>query len=268
MTGHASAATGSGELKGKVALITGSTQGLGAGIARVFARHGARIVISGRNRERGETVARSLPDALFVPADLMQIEDCQRLVEAAVAHFGQLDILVNSAGDTDRSTLDNFTPELFERQFLTNVRAPLILSQAAVPHLRRTHGVIINIGSVNAYVGGESLLVYAATKGALMTASKNMAQALRNDRVRVQCLNIGWIETDGEYAVLAREGRPPDFIERAGKKMPLQRLIQPEEIGEACLFFASNRGIPFSGAAIDLEQYTVGALYSPALEDL
>lgn len=258
----------SGQLQGKVALITGSTQGLGAGIARVFAREGARVVVSGRNRERGEAMARSLPDAFFQPADLMQVDDCRRLVQAAVDRYGRLDILVNSAGDTDRSTLDSFTPELFERQFLTNVRAPLLLSQAAVPHLRQTTGIIINIGSINAHVGGESLLVYSATKGALMTASKNLAQALRNARVRVLCLNIGWTETDGEYAVLAREGRPPDFLARASQKMPLKRLLQPDEIGETCLFFASDRGAAFSGAAIDLEQYTVGALYTPALEDL
>lgn len=258
----------SGLLQGKVALVTGSTQGLGAGIARVFAREGARLMISGRNRERGEAVATSLPDALFEQADLTSVDDCRRLVQATVERMGRLDILINSAGDTDRSVLGNFTPELFDRQFHTNVRAPLLLAQAAVPHLRKTTGVIVNIGSINAYVGGESLLVYSATKGALMTASKNLAYALRNDRVRVHCLNIGWIETDGEYAVLAREGRPPDFIQRAGKKMPLQRLIQPEEIGEACVFFVTDRSVPFTGATIDLEQYTVGALYSPALEDL
>jgi NAD(P)-dependent dehydrogenase (short-subunit alcohol dehydrogenase family) len=258
---------GKGELNGKVALVTGSTQGLGAGIARCLARAGARVVLSGRNRERGENVARSLGEAVFEPADLSVVDDCARLVDKAVGHWGRLDILVNSAGDTDRSRLETFTPELFDRQFHTNVRAPLLLAQAAVPHLKKNTGVIINIGSVNAYVGGESLLVYSATKGALMTASKNMAQALRNERVRVHCLNVGWVDTDGERVILAKEGKSPDFIERAGKRMPVGRLLQPEEIGQMCLFLAAPRGAVFSGAVIDLEQHAIGAHHSVAFED-
>jgi NAD(P)-dependent dehydrogenase (short-subunit alcohol dehydrogenase family) len=256
------------ELYGKVALVTGSTQGLGAGIARCLVRAGARVVLTGRNRERGNAMARELGEAVFEPADLSQVDDCARLVDKAAEHWGRLDILVNSAGDTDRSQLDTFTPELFDRQFHTNVRAPLLLAKAAVPHLKKNTGVIINIGSVNAYVGGETLLVYSATKGALMTASKNMAQALRNERVRVHCLNIGWVETEGERTVLAKEGKPADFIERAGKKLPVGRLLLPQEIGEVCLFLASDRGAVFSGSVIDLEQHPIGAHHSVAFENL
>ncbi len=256
-------------LEGKVALVTGSTQGLGAAIARALAEAGARLVITGRNQERGQAVARTLPgEALFVPAELERGDDCRRLVATAVECFGRLDILVNSAGNTERSRLETFTEALFDRQFKTNVQAPLLLAQAAVPHLRQHTGVVINIGSVNAYVGGETLLVYSASKAALVTASRNLAQALRNERVRVHCLNIGWVDTDGERAVNAGEGRPADFIDRAGQKMPLGRLLQPSEIAEVCLFLASDRAAAFSGAVIDLEQHTIGAHQSVAFEDV
>ena len=229
---------------------------------------GARVVLTGRNRQRGNALARELGEAVFEPADLSQVEDCARLVGKAAEHWGRLDILINSAGDTDRSQLDTFTPELFDRQFHTNVRAPLLLAQAAVPHLKKNTGVIINIGSVNAYIGGETLLVYSATKGALMTASKNLANVLRNDRVRVHCLNIGWVDTDGERTVLAKEGKPADFIERAGKKLPVGRLLIPNDIAEVCRFLASDRGAIFSGTVIDLEQHPVGTLQSLAFENI
>lgn len=252
------------ELDGRVAVITGSTQGLGRAIARLFVRQGARVVLSGRQRALGEALAAELgAPAIYVPTDLAKVDDCRGLVDAAVRTFGGVDVLVNSAGNTSRAGIEELTPEFFDLQVAVNLRAPLLLSQAALPSLRARGGVIINIGSVNAYVGGKNLLVYSATKGALMTASRNLANALAWSRVRVFCLNVGWMETEGEYAVLAAEGLPADFIAREGAKMPLGRLIQPEEIAEACLFLCSERAKAFTGAVIDLEQFPLGALTYP-----
>jgi NAD(P)-dependent dehydrogenase (short-subunit alcohol dehydrogenase family) len=135
-----------------------------------------------------------------------------------------------------------------------------LLAQAALPSLQARTGVIINIGSVNAYVGLPNLLVYSATKGALMTASKNMANALSRSRVRIFCLNVGWMDTEGERDVLAREGLDPGFIEREEKSLPVGRLIAPEEVADVCLFLASEKTAAFSGAVIDLEQFPLGAL--------
>ncbi len=253
-----------GILQGKVALVTGSTQGLGAGIARAFAREGAKVVITGRNLAKGRAVADALgPDALFHAADLGKVEDCRALVDFALKTHGGVDILVNSAADTWRSTLESFTPEQFDQQFHLNVRAPLLLAQGTVPSLSARKGVIINIASVNAYIGLPNLLVYASTKGALMTASKNLANALVFARVRVFCLNVGWVDSDGERQIIAREGRDPDFLDRMGKQAPIGRLLRPDDVAEACLFLASEKAAAFSGAVIDLEQFPLGALNYP-----
>ena len=252
------------DLDGKVALITGSTQGLGAAIARRFVAEGGQVVISGRTREHGEAIAAELgAAAIYHRTDLAKVDDCRAVVQAALRAFGGIDVVVNSAATTARSTLENFTPELFDRQFAINVRGPLLVIQSALASLRERGGTVINIGSVNAYLGGSNLLVYSATKGALMTASRNMANALLSPRVRVFCLNVGWMDSDGERAVLAEEGLPPDFIEREGKKMPIGRLLAPAEVAEVCFFLASPRSQAFSGAVIDLEQFPLGALSYP-----
>jgi NAD(P)-dependent dehydrogenase (short-subunit alcohol dehydrogenase family) len=251
----------SGELDGKVAIVTGSTQGLGAGIARYFAKNGAKVVLSGRNQKNGDAVAASLGAdvALFHRTDLTRAQDCEALVDAALRRFGGVDIIVNSAADTSRSDLKTFTVEHFDRLFAINVRAPLVIAQRALPSLRERSGTIINIGSVNSYVGLPHLLVYSATKGALVTLSKNLANALQHTRVRVFCLNIGWVDTEGERAILAVEGRPADFMQEGAKHLPMKRLMVPQDIAEMCLFLASPRSVAFSGAVMDLAQAPIGA---------
>jgi len=257
----------SGQMAGKVAVVTGSTQGLGAAVARLFVREGARVVLSGRSRKNGEALGRELgPAAVYQETDLSRAEDCKTLIEAALRAFGGIDVLVNSAADTNRSTVRDFTPEQFDRQFHVNLRAPLLLAQAALPSLKERRGVIINVGSVNAYMGEPRLLVYAATKGALQTASKNLANVLKYERVRVFCLNVGWMDTEGERAMMAKLGHPSDFLDEAGKTWPLGRQMKPEEVAEACLFFASDRASAFSGAVVELEQFPVGPLGHPSLD--
>lgn len=254
-----------GELSGKAAVVTGSTQGLGAAIARAFVREGARVVLSGRSNEKGEALARELaPNAVFQPTDLRKVEDCRALVARAREAFGPIDVLVNSAATSARSTVETFTPESFDEVVHTNLRAPLLLAQAALPDLVTRGGSIVNIGSINAYMGEPSLLVYAATKGALQTASRNLAHTLKHERVRVYCLNCGWIDTDGERAMMASLGHPPDFIETHGKLFPLGRILKPEEVAEVVVFLASDRAAPFSGQVIELEQFPTGPLGLPA----
>ncbi len=248
------------QLEGKVAIITGSTQGLGAAIARLYVSEGAKVVVTGRSREQGEAVAAKLGKAaIFQPSDLTRVEDCHALVDATVKAFGAVDILVNSAADTSRSNLETFTVDQFDRLFHINLRAPLLIAQRALPHLRKDNGAIINIGSVNSYMGLPNLLIYSATKGALMAVTKNLSNALQRARVRVYDLNVGWMDTEGERAILAKEGKPGDFVETAGKVMPLGRLLKPEEIADVCLLLASSKSAAFSGAVIDLEQFPVGA---------
>jgi NAD(P)-dependent dehydrogenase (short-subunit alcohol dehydrogenase family) len=253
-----------GELVGKVALVTGSAIGLGAAIARRLAREGARVVVTGLPEERGRALVEELgARAVFIPADLTDVEQTQLLARRAIETCGGLDILVNNAAVSERAEVTDVTPALFDRHFHVIVRAPLLLVREALPSLRAREGVVINIGSVNAAVGWQNLVVYAAAKGALVTASKNLANALKYTRVRVHCLNPGWIDTEGERAAMQRLGHPSDFLEREGERLPLGRLLRPEEIAEAAAFFASPRAAAFSGAVIELEQFPIGALCHP-----
>ena len=252
----------------KVALVTGSCIGLGAAIARKLAADGARVVVTGLPAERGQALAAELPhQAVFLPADLRSAEETSALARKAVEICGGIDILVNNAAVSARATLDAVTPELFDTQFHIIVRAPLLLAQAALPSLKERKGVVINIGSVNAAIGWPDLIVYSAAKGALVTASKNMANAFQHARVRVYCLNPGWIDTEGERNLMAKLGHPPDFLDREGEKFPLGRLMKPEEVAEVVGFFASGKAAAFSGAVIELEQFPLGCLHPPMEKD-
>ena len=251
-------------LKGKVAVVTGSTQGLGAAIATLYVKEGARVVLSGRSAKNGAALAKKLGrNAYYQETDLARVEDCRRLIDVAMEKFGGIDVLVNCAADTSRSTVDDFTPEFFDRQVAVNLRAPLLLAQHAVASLRRRKGVILNIGSVNAFMGEPRLLVYASTKGALQTASRNLAHVLKFDRVRVYCLNVGWMDSEGERTMMKRLGHAADFIDKEGKGWPLGRILKPSEVAEVALFLASDKAAAFSGQVIELEQFPTGPLGPP-----
>ena len=251
-------------LAGKVAVVTGSTQGLGAAIATLYVKEGAKVVLTGRSAADGKAVAKRLGrNAIFEETDLVRVDDCRRLIDVAIKRFGKVDILVNNAVDATRTTIDDVTPEIFDGIFALNLRAPLLLAQHAIKSLRKGRGAIINIGSINAFMGEPRLLVYAASKGALVTASRNLANYLKFDRVRVYCVNCGWMDTEGERAMMKHLGHPPDFIDRAGKGWPLGRILKPSEVAEVALFLASERAAPFSGQVIELEQFPTGTLSAP-----
>jgi NAD(P)-dependent dehydrogenase (short-subunit alcohol dehydrogenase family) len=251
-------------LSGKVAVVTGSTQGLGAAIATLYVKEGAKVVLTGRSAADGKAVAKRLGrNAIFEETDLVRVDDCRRLIDVAIKRFGKVDILVNNAVDATRATVDDVTPEIFDGIFALNLRAPLLLAHHAIKSLRKGRGVIINIGSINAFMGEPRLLVYAASKGALQTASRNLANYLKFDRVRVYCVNCGWMDTEGERAMMKHLGHPADFIDRVGKGWPLGRILKPFEVAEVALFLASERAAPFSGQVIELEQFPTGTLSAP-----
>src|SRR5579871_459342 len=176
-------------LAGKVAIVTGGTQGLGEAIARLFAARGAGgLVICGRNAANGEKVAKSLSDAgcptVFVKADLAKVADCRAIVAAADKRFGRVDALVNAAGLTDRGTIFDTTEERFNEIFDVNVRAPFFLIQETVKVMRREKiaGSIVNIQSMSAHGGQAFIAAYCSSKGALATLTRNVAHALLKHR--------------------------------------------------------------------------------------
>ena len=249
----------------KVCLISGSTSGIGRGIAEHFARRGARIVVHGRNASRGALVVKKIRetggDAIFVEADLADEASCRALVTQAVTHYGQLDVLVNNAADTSRGTIESTSMALFDAILSSNLRAPFILMQEAVTHMKgRRSGSIVNIGSVNAYIGEPKLCAYSVSKGGLMTLTKNAASYLNQYRIRVNQINVGWTLTEGEDRVKREgEGLGADWLEQAVKTRPFGRLLQPQDIAYAAAYFASEESACVTGTVMDLEQYPVGA---------
>jgi NAD(P)-dependent dehydrogenase (short-subunit alcohol dehydrogenase family) len=250
----------------KVAVITGSTSGIGRGIAEHFAALGSHVLVHGLNRSDGlETVRRVKAagrDAEFFEGDLTEEEVCRTLVRSAVGRFGGLDILVNNAADTGRGDLEHIPLALWDRIMAVNLRAPFILLQESIPHMRaRGGGSVVNIGSILAYVGEPKLGAYSVSKGGLMTFTKNAAALLNRDRIRVNQINVGWTLTEGERRVKReQEGKGEEWIEQAIATRPFGRLLAPRDIAYAAAYFASSESECVTGSVLDLEQYPAGAL--------
>jgi NAD(P)-dependent dehydrogenase (short-subunit alcohol dehydrogenase family) len=244
-------------LKDKVVLVTGSTTGIGESIARLCVEHGAKVLIHGRDAKRGQTVADSMGgNAVLHVDDLADPASGERLVGAALKAFGKLDSVVNNAAWVVRSDLNSTTVELFDGVIATNIRGPLFLIKAAVPHLRETKGTVLNIGSFNAYCGENNLLAYSISKGGLMTMSRNLADALSRTGVRVNHFNVGWVLTPNEYHYKIADGMPADWPDNVAPiSAPSGRLMKPEEIAQAAIYWISDESKPITGSVVDLEQY-------------
>lgn len=261
-----------GDLKGKTAIITGGTQGLGAAIANLFAERGATgIVTCGRNVENGERVASEITGKFdcpvhFVKADLAKVQDCQNVVQSAEQLLGSIDILVNAAALTDRGTILDTPPELYDRIMAVNLRAPFYLMQDTVKVMRKkkTDGAIINIISMSSLAGQSFVSAYCASKGGLATLTKNTAFALLRDRIRVNGLNIGWMASDGEDAIQKSYHDAPDnWLENAASQQPFGRLIDPTEVARAVAFLASTESGLMTGSVINYDQSVWGAYDTP-----
>ena len=257
---------------GKVAVVTGGTQGLGVAIARLFAERGAAgLVLCGRSRDKGEARAASIEAAtgcrtVFVPADLARADQCPPVIDAADAQFGRLDILVNAAGSTSRGGILDTTPDLFDHVFAVNVRAPFFLMQHAIAMMRRdgVQGAIVNIGSMSSRGGQPFLAAYSASKGALATLTRNTAYAVLRNRIRVNGLDIGWMASEGEDQIQRRfHGAPDDWLEQASAAQPFGRLIDPDEVARACAYLASGESGLMTGSVINFDQSIWGAYESP-----
>jgi NAD(P)-dependent dehydrogenase (short-subunit alcohol dehydrogenase family) len=256
------------QLEGKIAVVTGGTQGLGATIARLFAERGATgIVICGRSRDKGEAKAREIQDAfgtrvVFVPADLGRVEDCRAVIAKANEEFGRVDALVNAAAITDRGTILDTSPELFDAMFAVNVRGPFFLMQDAIKLMRRDkiEGTIVNICSMAGKAGQPFIAAYCASKGALATLTQNTAYAVLRNRIRVNGLNIGWMASEGEDRIQrAYHGGNPNWLAEAAARQPFGRLIDPHEVARAVVFLSSDESGLMTGSMVNYDQSIWGA---------
>jgi NAD(P)-dependent dehydrogenase (short-subunit alcohol dehydrogenase family) len=256
-----------GLLDDKVVFVSGGTQGVGAGIARTAAREGATVVVTGRTRSTGDALVSELSDrgatALFVPCDVVDLDQVNAAVTTALETYGRIDCLVNSAGLTNRGTLVDTTPELFDAHIAVNLRAPFFLMQAVVRALLEAGrpGTIVNVISSSEHGGQPFLAPYVAAKAGLAGLTRNAAHAHRWDRIRINGLNIGWTATEGEDRT-QREFHDADdgWLERAAKGQPMGKLGQVDEIADFVVFLLSDRSGVVTGSVIDWDQIVFGGL--------
>ena len=252
-------------LDGKVVLINGGTQGVGAATARAAVREGAQVVVTGRRPDAGKRFAAELEtlggDVRFVQTDMADPDQARRSVTRTVEEFGRIDGLCNAAGTTARGTLLNTTPELFDTHIAVNLRGPFFAMQAAVSDMieRGTAGSIVNIVSIAAHGGQGYLAPYVAAKAGLAGLTRNAAYAHRWDRIRINGLNIGWTESEGETQTQRRfHDAGEDWAAAAASKVPMGKLGQPDEIAEIVVLLLSPRSGVVTGSVIDWDQIVIG----------
>ena len=230
---------GAGKLQGKVAIITGGDSGIGRAVAIAFAREGADISILYLNEHRDaeETVRLVEKEGrrcLALSGDVGTVDYCRDSVNRTLREFGHVDILVNNAAEQHpQDSIDKITPEQLERTFRTNIFSFFYMTQAALPHLREG-GTIINTTSVTAYKGSAHLLDYSSTKGAIVSFTRSLSQALAEKHIRVNAVAPGPIWTP-----LIPSTFPSDKVETFGSDVPLKRAGQPEEVAPSYVFLAS-----------------------------
>lgn len=248
-------------LKGKVALVTGASKGIGAGIARELGKRGAAVAVNYlKDRAAADKVVAQIQEsggkAIAVRANLADVASAEPLIETVASQLGLIDILVNNCGIYEFATLEQITPDHFRKQFDVNVLGLLMVTQAALNRFNPAGGSIINIGSNVARTGAPQLLVYGATKGAVNVITGALAKQLGPRNIRVNALNPGMIETEGVHAIGAMGS---DFHKNVEKSTPLGgRIGQPRDIGQVAAFLASTDAGWLTGQAI----YADGGLVS------
>lgn len=253
-------------LAGKVVLVSGGTQGLGAATARTAARCGAAaVVVTGRRPEVAEGLVDELDalgtEPLVIRADVSVVDQAVASVAETISAFGRVDCVVNAAALTDRGTLVDTTPDMFDAHVATNLRGPFFIMQAAVRDMlrREAAGTIVNVISISAHTGSAILAPYAASKGGLASLTRNAAHAHRRDRIRVNGLNIGWTATEGEDATQRRfHGAQDGWLEEAGRELPAGRLGDPDEIADMIVYLLSDGSGVVTGSVIDWDQTVMG----------
>jgi NAD(P)-dependent dehydrogenase (short-subunit alcohol dehydrogenase family) len=246
----------------QVVVVTGAASGIGAAIARGLAAEGVGgLLLTDRDATGLDRVAADLAVPVkAVVADLIDSAAPASIAGAASAHFGRIDGLVNAAGLTTRGSFVTGTPEIWDQLFAINARAGFLLMQAAIADMqgRNAAGSIVNILSMNAHCGIPELAIYAGSKGAMVTLTRNAAHAHMADRIRVNGINLGWVATETEHRIQSAL-LGPDWEAKVAAAEPLGRLVTAEECARLAAFLLSDASVPMSGAIIDFEQRVAGA---------
>ena len=246
-------------LQNKVIIVTGSTTGIGKAIALRCVAEGASVVMDGLEEGWGNSVIAELGEdkAVLHIEDISQEGAPQRLVDLAIKSFGKLDAIVNNAAMVVSSNIHTTDKSFIQRVLEINTIAPFELIKAGLSFLTEQHGCVLNIGSVNAWSGEPNLLAYSISKGALMTMTRNLGDTLhRENGVRVNQINPGWVLTETEKQRKKDHGLSEDWYkDLPSVYAPAGRILWPEEIAAAAVYWLADESGPISGQVVDLEQH-------------
>ncbi|HEX7014626.1 MAG TPA: SDR family oxidoreductase [Cyclobacteriaceae bacterium] len=246
-------------LENKVIIVTGSTTGIGKAIALRCVTEGAQVVITGLEEDLGNAVIREIPRGKGVlhVRDITAEGAAAEIIDVALRAFGRIDAVVNNAAAVVSSDIRTTDAAFLRKVLEVNTVAPFNLIRSALPYLEKSGGCVLNIGSVNAYSGEPGLLAYSISKGALMTMTRNLGDALnRTHGVRVNQINPGWVLTEREVERKRAHGLPDDwYTALPDVYAPSGRILKPEEIAAAAVYWLSDECGPVSGQIVDLEQY-------------
>lgn len=246
-------------LKDKVIFITGSFSGIGKAIAEECLKEGAKVVLHGKEETDRNGWEHELDNeyTMAVIGDLMDPKFPASAINMIIDRYGKLDAVVNNAALIVASSLEDTDLGLFRNVLEVNALAPFAIIKEALPHLQVTKGNVLNIGSVNAYAGEPTLLPYSVSKGALMTLTRNLGDTLhRKYGIRVNQINPGWVLTDKEVDRKREHGLPDDWFTKISPMYaPSNRLISPQEIAFAAVYWLSDFCGPISGQVVELEQH-------------
>jgi len=239
-------------LQGKVAVVTGASKGIGAGIAKALGAAGASVVVNYASDKQG--AEKAVADikakggkAVAVQGDVSKTEDVKHLFQETAKAFGKLDVLVNNAGVYKFAPLEQITAEEYQRQFNTNVLGPLQATREAISLFGPEGGSVINISSIVSRMGIPGSAVYAGTKGALDTITQVLASELGPRKIRVNSINPGMVESEGTHSAGFIGS---DFQKNVEAQAPLGRIGQPEDVAKVAVFLASDESSWLTGERI------------------
>jgi NAD(P)-dependent dehydrogenase (short-subunit alcohol dehydrogenase family) len=240
-------------LDGKVAIVTGASRGIGEAIARTFAAHGAKVVIASRKMDALLPVAESIgPNAHAIAAHTGKEDDCKRLVAETIAKFGKVDVLVNNAATNPYfGTFVDIEEQAWDKTFEVNVKGYFWMTREVVKHLRAREaaGSIVNIASVAGLVASPGQGAYAMTKAAIISMTKTLAYELAGNKIRVNSIAPGFVDTKFAAAVLKNDV----LLDEVLRLTPMKRYGQPDEIAGAALYLASDSASYLTGQAIVID---------------
>ncbi len=243
------------KMKDKVAIVTGSSKGIGAGIARAFAQEGARVVITSRTEEEGSQIARELGAqegrAIYIQTDVTVLSSLQNMVDRTMETFGQIDVLVNNAGKSNPYLIEDTTEEEWEFTVDTDLRSQFFGSKYALPHLKQSKGCIINLSSIGGMMGFPNQAHYNTVKGATIALTKSLATDLAPYGIRVNAIAPGVTDTPDYAAWIESKGGGDAVLPGVLEMIPLGRLGTIEDMGKAAVYLVDATYVTGSTLVVD-----------------